>query len=99
VGYEIAAKAYGRRMPDVVVDIDSDIPSERMLAATTDLSGCEQAAARHAELAQDLFHLGVPQAVDAFAFTVALAFCIAPAPWLPRTNAPTEEANPPALIG
>jgi hypothetical protein len=38
VGYKIAAKGYGHRMPYVVVDIDSDIPSERMLAAATDFS-------------------------------------------------------------
>ncbi len=62
----------------------------------------KQVAARHAELPQDLFDRGVSQAVDALTFTVALAlvaFCIVPAPWLPRTKAPKEPTKTPALIG
>jgi len=89
-------------MPHVVVDLDS----------VSRLSGCwpvqptsadaKQAAALHAELPQDLFHLGVSQAAEAFTFTVALAlvaFCIVPVPWLPRTKAPTKEVKPTGLIG
>jgi hypothetical protein len=89
-------------MPHVVVDLvrisrlrDAGRPQPTSADA-------KQAAALHAELPQDLFHLGVSQAVDAFTFTVALplvAFCVVPAPWLPPTKAPTEEAKTPALIG
>jgi len=102
VGYEIAAKAYGRRRPQVVVDLDSNIPSERMLAGPTDFSGRDaggRAACRAS--AGPVPPRRVP-AADAFTFTVALAlvaFCMVPVLWLPRTKAPTEQAKTPALIG